>query len=248
MGQPGEPAGLPLDVDPRPPPLGRRGLGVGERRERVPEDLGGAGPGQVRPGQHPSHGDVHEDPLAVVLLQPAVPHPTPLDRSQVGLHLGGERVEVGARRDQVHRGEPLGQHEAAGVGDAVLSSVVRHGDVGVGRDPIELLRKAEGGRAPDQPGLPVVETTGGHRRDHRPAGRGDGAEGGGQVTPEDGVHLVGPPDWAVGHDRSPLRSPLAGTRDPIARRAAGRGVRSYGPRPRGPWSRRPRRRVPQAVA
>jgi len=169
----------------------RRTLGRGiDWGKRHAQHVGSVGQVATRPPQQPINLDGYEHPVDVVDTQPPIPEWAGCHRAEI-LH--------GAPRDlrgfflghcAPHGGQALDHGDARPSRTAVLAGVVRDGDAGISRDPLELASEPEGGRKPNRPLHTVTQPDRGHGREDHPSPRCWHADGRHQVTCEYLLDLV----------------------------------------------------------
>ena len=79
----GDPPGGPVHIHPRLVPFFGGGCGAAAPGQGAPVTVISLARAQVRPGHHPRDGDIHENPLKVILTQQPVPHQAAHDRTEV---------------------------------------------------------------------------------------------------------------------------------------------------------------------
>jgi hypothetical protein len=201
--QRGDPAGGLRHVNTRAGAVRRLRLRISRAGPGRPGHLHGPGGTQVRPGGDAPDGDVHNDPLGVVLAQQPVPHRPPHHLPEIALHLRGQRLQPRTRRPEVHRGDALSQHEHRACREPVLTRVKRQRDMRIGDDPLQLLAEAQRGGEPEQAEVPLPDAARGDGRHHRAPGGREVGGGRGEVTPDHVVEIIRPADQTI-HLTSPF--------------------------------------------
>jgi hypothetical protein len=165
-------------------PLRRRALRRRRtRRTRRPEHGRLALAPEIGPGHDPLHLDHDRHPDGVVLAQPPVPEESALlGRPREPLGRGADAVQEIATGRPIRRCFPLDEHVLRAGRKAVLTSVVRKGDVRVPLDPLELLAEAERGGEGNRPGLAITQSDRRNWGDDCSACRRYVCERGGQIT------------------------------------------------------------------